>query len=448
MALVLALLLTLAFPAADARAADWLDPSFGSGGVATPALPQEASQKEVGIVDLAAAPDGTTMGALKGLVGPGYFGAVRLTPSGEPDPAFGQSGFTPPFPVPHPWSGFNQEAQAEAVTVQGDGKVVVAGFLQEGLHHPTTFTALLARYRVDGSLDPDFGAGGIALGPRHFGPGGTVLHAAAVASDGRIIVVGGRNEPRRGTERPAGVVYAYRPDGSPDKSFGKSGRVLFSQHSYKAYTSLRDVEVLGSGKVLVAGYHSYRLFLARLYANGRLDRGFGGGDGRVTLGIHNGTCCPIDAFAVQRDGRIVVAANGGPFHSARVYLVRYRPNGSLDRSFGKRGVSAPFLPRRLFNVTDVAVQANGGILTVGASAKTKQNPAGGLYAVFRDRPDGSVDGSFGNHGLESFHYGDLGYANAALAQPDGGVLTGGSFATADKSSGEYVTTLLLACFHG
>lgn len=444
MVLVL-VLLTLAFPVSGARAADQLDPSFGSGGVAMPTLPAEASQKQASIVDLTTAPDGTTVGALGGISDPGYFGAVRLTPAGEPDPAFGEGGFTAPLPVPHRWSGSNQEAQAEAVAVQGDGKIVVAGYLQEGIDYPTSFTMLLVRYQADGSLDPSFGTGGIVLGPQQLGRGGTVLHAIALASNGRIIVVGGRNEPRRGDERPAGVVYAFNPDGSRDKSFGRGGQVLFSQRSRKAYSSLRDVVILGSGKILVTGYHKYRLFLARLRPGGHLDRGFGGRDGTVSLNVHNSTCCPPAALAVQKDGKIVVAANGGPFHTSRVYLVRYRPNGGLDRSFGHRGVEAPYRTWRLFRVDDVAVQPNGGILTVGQSA---DKPLVGAYAVFRNLPDGSPDESFGEHGLEVFPQGDFGSAGAALAQADGGVLTGGSFWSAGPNTEPKPTELLLVRFRG
>jgi uncharacterized delta-60 repeat protein len=430
--MILVLLLTLAFPVAGAHGADWPDPSFGSGGAATPALPPEASQKQASIVDLAPTPDGAMVGALGGISDPGYFGAVRLTPAGEPDPAFGEGGFTSPLPVPRRWSGFNQEVEAEALAVQGDGKIVVVGFLKEGLDYPKTFTMLLARYQGDGSLDPSFGVGGIVLAPQQVGPGGVVLHAIALGPDGRIIVVGGRNEPRRGDKPPAGVVYAFNSDGSRDKSFGRGGQVLFSQRSRKVYSSLHDVAILDNGKIFVAGYHKYRLLLARLRPDGSSDRRFGDGDGRVVMGIHNSTCCPPAALAVQ-GGRVVVAANGGPFHTARVYLLRFRPNGTLDRSFGNRGVEAPYLPWRLFEVDDVAVQADGGILTVGQSAITKANPNGGKYAVFRNLPTGSPDGSFGQHGLQTFQYGDFGYAGAALAQPDGGILTGGSFWTTDSA---------------
>src|SRR4051812_11370462 len=153
---VLVLLMAAVWPAAGAGAADRLDPSFGSGGVAALALPPEAGRQAAGIVDLAAAADGSTVGALGGVGYRGYFGAVRLTPSGSPDPAFGQNGLTAGLTVGS--DGFNREAQAEAVAVQGDGRVLVAGYLHEGVTYPRRFTSLLARYLPDGRLDAPFRA--------------------------------------------------------------------------------------------------------------------------------------------------------------------------------------------------------------------------------------------------------------------------------------------------
>jgi uncharacterized delta-60 repeat protein len=441
LALVVAALLCVAPSFADLS-----DPTFGSGGVVRPALPSEASQAEAGIVDLVATRGGT-VGVLKGLAGRGYFGLVRLRRTALPDSAFGQDGYTPP--LPSQWAGFRSEPQAEAAAVQPDGKLVVAGYMQQGLNGPVSFGTLLARYRADGTLDPGFGAGGVVATPRRAAAGGIVFHGVAVAPRGRIVAVGSRNEHFRGFERTAAVVSAFRLDGSPDPGFGKGGRVLFSQRArHRAYTSLRDVEVLRDGKILVAGYRNFRLFLARLTPDGRLDRNFGGGDGTAVLGIHNRACCPPAAIAVQRDGRIVLAANGGPFHTPRVYLARYRADGRLDRSFGHAGVEAPFLPWRLSYVNDVAVGRDGSIFTVGRGAATRRNRHGFAYAVFRNRPNGSADQSFGRRGLLTFRFGDQSSAGAVLTQPDGSVLTGGSFATRDQESGLYTTTLLLARFLG
>jgi hypothetical protein len=47
-----------------------------------------------------------------------------------------------------------------------------------------------------------------------------------------------------------------------------------------------------------------------------------------------------DAYSValQPDGRIVAAGEGGPIESTTFELARYNPDGSLDSSFGTDGL--------------------------------------------------------------------------------------------------------------
>jgi uncharacterized delta-60 repeat protein len=300
---------------------------------------------------------------------------------------------------------------------------------------------LVVRYQADGSLDTGFGSGGI-VGSRPSGGEGVVLHDIAVAPDGRAIAVGGRNERSGGIGVPSGVVLAYRPDGSRDAGFAGGGRILFKGTSKGAYSSLRSIAILPSGKILVAGYRNDRLFLARLDPNGRLDRSFSH-DGVATLDVANPPCCQTVALAIQSDHRIVVAANGGPLRKSRVYLVRYLPKGRLDRSFGDGGVQAPFSSWRLNEVTDVAIQGNGGILTVGRGERTKANPRAFAFSIFRNHRNGRPDRSFGREGLLTLRNGAESLVGAALPLPGGAVLTGGSFATAEPGR-RYATTLLLA----
>lgn len=410
-----------------------------AGATQTVALPPEAAARLAGIVDLAARPDGPVFGALKGLGGAGYFGAVGFGAPMSPDPQFGEGGYTAPLSLP--WEGINLEAQAEAVAVVPGGEVLVAGYSQEGIRSPTSFSPLLARYTPSGTLSSAFGAGGL-VGSRPEGEGGIAYHDVAVRSDGTIIAVGGRNERLRGVGPPAGVVDAYSPAGSSSTSFGRGGRVLLKGRPNPNYTSLWGVELLPAGdKILVAGYLDHRMLLARLLPNGRLDRGFGGGDGKVTVNLRSGICCPPAALTVGADGRIVVAARGGSLQKQRVFLVRFRANGGLDRGFGDRGIEAPFRPWRLSDVNGIAVQANGGIVTVGRSAKTKRNRRA-AFAVFRNRPDGPPDRRFGKKGLKSVYVGRESSAGAALALSDGSVLVGGSALFAPAGSAPRTALLL------
>lgn len=436
------LILVAALAVSAALAGAGLTQAAGAGGEGkskTVALPAEAAAREAGIVDLAARLDGSVVGALKGLGGAGYFGAVGLDASMSPDPQFGEGGYTAPFGLP--WEGFNTEAEAEAVAVEPAGKVVVAGYAQEGIHRPTTFSPLLARYTANGELDPAFGASGL-VASRPPGDGGIAYHDVTVRSGGTIIAVGGRNEHFRGIGSPAGVIDAYRPDGSTDTSFGQGGRVLLKGRPNPNYTSLWAVHLLPADKILVAGYLNHQMLLARLLPNGRLDPGFGGGDGKVVLDLHSGTCCPPAALAVGPDGRIVVAARGGSLRKQRAFLARFRPGGGLDRSFGDRGIEAPFLPWRLDDVNGLAVQPNGSIVSVGRGTKTKRNrrPA---FALFRNRPDGPPDRSFGREGLASIHVGRESSAGAALGLTDGSILAGGSALFAPGGNAAPSTMLLL-----
>jgi uncharacterized delta-60 repeat protein len=423
-----------------AQGAELRDSSATASTTQTVALPPQAAARLAGIADLAAGSDGTVFGALKGLGSAGYFGAVGFSDSSSPDPRFGEGGYTDSLALP--WEGINLEAEAEAVAVEPGGALLVAGYSREGIRRPTAFSPLLARYTTSGMLDFGFGAGGL-VGSRPEGEGGIVYHDVAVRSDGTIIAIGGRNEYLRGVGPPAGVVDAYRPDGSPDTSFGRGGRVLLAGRSNPNYTSLWGVELLPAGnKILVAGYLDHRMLLARLLPNGRPDRGFGGGDGKVMVNLHSGTCCPPAALAVGSDGRIVVAARGGSFRKQRLFLARFRPSGGLDRGFGDRGIEAPFLPWRLDDANGLAVQPNGSIVSVGRSAKTKRNHRS-AFAVFRNRPDGPPERSFGKEGLKSVHVGRESSAGAALGLADGSVLVGGSALSAPGANTAPSTRLLL-----
>src|SRR5262245_15683633 len=80
----------------------------------------------------------------------------NLPGGGALDSAFGSDGRVV-APLGHPY------AHADAVTTDFAGRVLVAGTIDG-----TNSDMLLARYLEDGSLDPNFAEGGIAVSP--FGP--------------------------------------------------------------------------------------------------------------------------------------------------------------------------------------------------------------------------------------------------------------------------------------
>ena len=121
---------------------------------------------------------------------------------------------------------------------------------------------------------------------------------------------------------------------------------------------------------------------------------------------------PVNAVAIQPDGRIVV---GGEFTAydgtSRPRIARLASTGALDASFDPGlGFDAP--------VHGLAVQADGDILAVGAF--TSANGIARSMAARLD-PDGAVDSAFASGPLTS------GVAFAIAPVPTGGSIAGGSF---------------------
>jgi uncharacterized delta-60 repeat protein len=426
---VIALALGVALSGAVmAFAADLTDSSFGEGGTVQLPPPPGARQLGVGpvVFDLAQDRRGRIVAALSDYTGEGgYFAAARFLPDGGLDTAFGANGFAEAVGVRDGVVTGVASGEAQGVAVQADGKIVVAGYqLSRDRAAPA-----LVRFRDDGSLDPSFGDEG-TVAPRPRAAGDEALHDVVVLPGGRIVAVGGKHERQGGP--PAGLVVAYRPDGSVDRGFGKRGRLLFrAPEGRKEYTGFKAVRRAPGGKLLVAGYSRGRLIVARLTAAGVLDRGFGG-DGKVVLGIGENTGCVGDcdlktSLTVQPGNRILVAADRALLAPK---LVRLRGNGTLDRSFGRSGVVS--FARRLFKAKDLALDGRGRILVAGIGERFfSRRDVRIVFKTVRHLPDGKIDRGFGRGGAQTLPVGEASAAFAALTQASGRVVVGGGAQLAD-----------------
>jgi uncharacterized delta-60 repeat protein len=101
------------------------------------------------------------------------FVVLRYLPDGQLDTSFGSGGLVV--------TDFGGEAEAYAVAIQGDGKIVAAGEADESI--------ALARYLDDGTLDGDFGTGGLVHTELPPGNSAEALEMV-IQPDGRIVVGG------------------------------------------------------------------------------------------------------------------------------------------------------------------------------------------------------------------------------------------------------------------
>jgi uncharacterized delta-60 repeat protein len=133
--------------------------------------------------------------------------AAGFSQSGAIDPDFGTNGIAT-------IGNAAQDDWAEAVLLQPDGRIVIAGYSQDPLHY-----LMVARFNADGSLDTSFGNGGRTLSHPAYYNNYTDL---ALQPDGKILAAG-RFYNSGGDE--SGIVGRYLPDGSPDSTFGVHGFV-------------------------------------------------------------------------------------------------------------------------------------------------------------------------------------------------------------------------------
>jgi uncharacterized delta-60 repeat protein len=276
---------------------------------------------------------------------------------------------------------FGRDDVANALAIQGDGKIVAAG--------GTGSDFALARYTRDGRLDPSFGMGGKVVTDVGALPAGRYQHGGAVAvaiqADGKIVAGGGT--------RSDFVLARYTRDGRLDRSFGKGGKVVtdVGARQSQLFTEplgAKAIALQSDGKIVAAGAGPRHFALARYTRDGRLDPSFGRGGEVITyVGREDGA----EALAVQADGKIVAAG----WSDYKFALARYMPDGQLDPSFGRGGKVVNNAGYDDFDIARaVAVEADGKIVAAGSTG-----PRHFYAVVVRLTPRGALDRSFGSGGI-------------------------------------------------
>jgi uncharacterized delta-60 repeat protein len=238
-----------------------------------------------------------------------YKVTVTVSPrSGSLDTTFGESGKV----VTSIGSG---NSQALALGIQSGGKIVAAGRSFNSTGNKNDFA--LVRYNVNGTLDTGFGTGGIVTTP--VGGGFDYAHALVIESDDKIVVAGSSSN---GSSYNFALV-RYNANGTLDTDFGNGGIVTTPVESgfASAYALGIDTDgrILAAG--YSNNGSNYDFALVRYNANGTLDTGFGAG-GIVTTPVGSIDDYAF-ALGIQSDGGIVVAGRSDNGSNYGFALVRY-----------------------------------------------------------------------------------------------------------------------------
>jgi uncharacterized delta-60 repeat protein len=232
---------------------------------------------------------------------------------------------------------------------------------------------------------------------------------------------------------------AVADPGRLDPGFGTAGKTT----TRFAGDAGASAAVLQSGKVVAAGFAvtgaTTDFALTRYRPNGTLDASFGN-QGRVTTDIAGGAGDVATALAVQADGKLVAAGlTSGPA-GQDFALVRYRPNGTVDPSFGNHGRVTTDFAGGADAAHALVIQPDGKLVAAGsATFGTNQD-----FAIARYNPNGSPDLSFGTGGRSTIDIvGDFDEARALVLK--GGKLVAAGFTfTGDAATGDFALARLTA----
>lgn len=298
---------------------------------------------------------------------------------GDADPSFGSGGGVVTFvDAPRlPGAVGPASSGASDLIVQADGKLVAAGDYFQAYSVEAAGGLVLARYGPNGAPDTTFGNEGIVYAG-DADPGRAEAGAILQQPDGRLVLAG---TLRSDVGDDSIVVERFDADGGRDQSFASPSTLRG-----RGAALVRQPD----GKLVLAGTatrYGGGFLLARLNPDGSMDKSFGSG-GTVTTMVgpaENGA----EALVIQPDGKLVtggyaVAEDG----RVRYALVRYRPDGSLDPTFGSggtvitRGPDDPNGCRGEERISALAIQGTRII-------------AAGSGGVRRYTADGALDESFG-----------------------------------------------------
>ncbi|HEX6458833.1 MAG TPA: PKD domain-containing protein [Thermoleophilaceae bacterium] len=275
------------------------DSSFGTDGKLITAQFDAGMTPESDLNALAVLPDGEILAGGDATDSDGHtaFLVVRLTSAGNPDSSYATGGKL----LTQLGVGSNRSSSVTAMSLQPDGKPIVAGYATDSASRAEF---LVTRLNTGGSPDATF-AGGRVLTQLGQGPApSSSADAVALQPDGKILA-GGYATDSAGNA--ASLIVRLDNGGTFDPSFAANGELLDqlvpSGGPFVPASFVRGIAPQPNGRILAAG-RANGFFAARLDGAGAFDPSFGSG------GLVFSTLGQIRSVALQPDGKLVAAGDG------------------------------------------------------------------------------------------------------------------------------------------
>ena len=352
-----------------------LDSSFNATGVVDITLANSTAND---VADVEIQPDGKILvvGSFQNTPDLGYY-VIRLLEDGSFDKSFGDEGIVR---VGLLAGG----AVGRAIKVQSDGKILIGGATASILTQTLRFAVF--RRNADGSRDSGFGSNGTAS--TSFSSSNDVVVNMALQPDGSIVAAGGSNLDLGGSDGSLAVA-RFDSAGDLDSGFDVDGKI--EENLGDLIDTASDVAIASDGKVIVSGAScgdadctTGEGFVFRYSATGTPDDTFGKSGRFFLSSAFENEDSAVAGIVLDEGGNVAVAgAKRSGKTTSDGFLIKLLGDGSMDRDFGENGVLTGDINGGGDVFFDLALQSNGKFVTSGSNG-TK---SGGVAGVWRFLPD-------------------------------------------------------------
>jgi len=319
------------------------------------------------------------------------------------DPTFGENGLA--------LQNFGiGDDEIYAMAEQADGKIIVAGYSENG----AVKSFAIVRFLENGTADPDFNNNGLFT--HSMGNGDSIGHSILIQEDGKIILAGSTDDGHKIS------VIRLTSDGFLDSSFAADGQLLLAVDDGEMKNC--KIDVASDGTIVVAGTIERVStlndgFFVRFKSDGELDENFGQ-DGIIFLKQPYDT--KVNTIALLPDGKILA---GGSFTKSGVMeagLLQLGPEGVISGSYGTGGEVVLAMEGTGAKINDLLLEQDGNVIITGSV----NNGAYRQAFVGKVDENGTSVTDFGTSGFYVSPIESENVANVVALQNDGSILLAGS----------------------
>jgi|GEM_PF-1407416 len=242
-----------------------------------------------------------------------------------------------------------------------------------------------------------------------------------------------------------GSFFLYRLDsnGQIDVTFGDTGKVQSKQNPVVAQQTADQIltmTVQPDGKIIAAGAFNDNVGIMRYHSNGAIDSTFGV-NGLVEMDLGANANEVVRSIILLNNGSFIVGGDGpGP----DFLLIKYKPNGVLDTTFGNSGIVLTDLYNHQMDdhCASILLQPDGKIVAAGYRW---ENGTGFDIALVRYNANGSIDLSFGTNGVATHDFGTIhDYGSKVHLKSNGNLIVTGFTTAGGDGKNKYAAVEFLS----